>query len=105
MSKLEDVPACDYFLSGKGVPAQGTRVRVANATVGGRLLVVDEQGAGIGFLPARFDPLLGCLSHGIEYRGRVSASALRPVPIVKVELSSLSRPPPPGGGDEPADGP
>lgn len=81
---LEDVPTCEYFLSGKGVPGVGTAVRLSSAE--GRLQVVTEESLSVGFLSPKFDYLAECLRRRHRYLGQVRRAALHPVPVVEVDL-------------------
>jgi hypothetical protein len=87
--KLEEVARCDYYISGKAVPAVGSRVRVRERLFNGRIAVeAIDRSLVVGFLPTTYNYVRKCLAEGFSYEGEVVDSTLTPLPAVSVDLKS-----------------
>ncbi|MBS1519929.1 MAG: hypothetical protein JST50_02940 [Bacteroidetes bacterium] len=84
---LEDVSRCDYYKMNNDVPPVGTNVKVIFNNI--RLLVTTSDGTGVGYLPTKFNYIKVCIDNGFNYAGVVTASSIKPMPYVKVDIAPL----------------
>jgi hypothetical protein len=85
---LEEVGRSEYFTARRSVPGTGTSVHLRDTLLGPRLSIDTEAGESVGFLPTAFNYLVVCLKRGFSYSGKITSSALKPVPSVRVDLHS-----------------
>jgi hypothetical protein len=89
--RLEEVERCAYYEATGDVPPPGTDVEVLVDLVGGRLAVATQSDSQVvGFLPTQLNYLLGCLGSGYRYPGEVTASAVSPTAVVRVQLTPMA---------------
>jgi hypothetical protein len=86
-ANLEDVERCAYFKVHDDVPTRETQVSLV---LNKRLMVIEQSGLIIGYIPTQFNYLAGCINRGLSYRGIVSASSRRPIARVLVDLAPTS---------------
>ncbi len=84
---LEEVARADYYSKRGTVPPVGTKVRLHEAAVKGRLAVETvKKPEPIGLLPTSFQHLVLCLKKGYSYDGEVTASGGKKIPVITVSL-------------------
>lgn len=86
-TNLEEVQNCNYYINHSSVPPRNTQVSIVFENP--RLAVQDTANQIIGYLPTKYNYLLACMESGINYSGVVSASSLRPIPSVSVDISPI----------------
>jgi len=80
---LDEVSSNEFYKKTHTVPIEGIVVSVIFRD---RLLVVDNAGTGIGYLPTKYNYLRACMNDGFIYEGIISKSSIDPIPSVKVDI-------------------
>ncbi|MGD7045866.1 hypothetical protein [Jeotgalibacillus proteolyticus] len=84
---LEEVGRSAYFNVSENVPAIMEPVVLSEQLKNGRLVIISEEtGEEIGFLPSKYSFLLACMRKGFRYKGNVAYSTSKPIPKVDVDL-------------------
>lgn len=83
-TSLDEVSRCFYYINTSNVPPRGTEVNVFFN--GLRLSVETKKGEEVGYLPTKYNYLKNCLADGFIYTGVVTASSLKPLPSVTVDV-------------------
>lgn len=83
-TNLDEVAICDYYKATKNVPAIGSSVSIAFSN---RLVVLDQDGVCIGYLPTKFNYLRACMSDGFIYAGVINQSTTVPFPSISIDIA------------------
>jgi hypothetical protein len=88
--ELEDVATSPYFRRHGHPPAVGSRVRLRQTQLNGRLVIEDAASSDvIGNLPTAYHYLILCMAKGRLYQGDVTLSRARPVAVVEIRLEPV----------------
>ena len=83
-TSLEEVSRCFYFINAGTVPPVGAEVTVFFNGV--RLSIETAKGEEVGYLPTKYNYIRNCMADGFNYSGVISASSMKPVPSVTVDI-------------------
>ena len=81
---IEDVDTCEYYRKKGTLPSVGTEVYVDFKF---RLLVKNNDGLIIGYLPTKYNYLRNCIVKGFTYTGVVSVASSTPINTVVVDIT------------------
>jgi hypothetical protein len=88
--ELEDVATSPYIRTHGSPPSVGSRIRLRQILLNGRLVVEDaSSGVVIGNLPTAYHYLVLCMAKQRRYEGDVTLSRARPVAIVEIHLEPV----------------
>lgn len=85
-SAIEEIERCEFFKQFKTVPQVGTAVKV---TVDSRIQIISNENLIIGFLPTKYNYLLGCINDGKSYQGIVISTSENPMPSIFVDIAPV----------------
>lgn len=83
---LEEISLCEYFIKMGTVPKEGTNIQVKFDI---RLVVTDNEGTYIGYLPTKYNYLRACISDGFNYTGVIIKSAEKPINSITVDIAPI----------------
>lgn len=81
---IEDVDTCEYYSKKGMLPAVDTEVSVDFKV---RLVVKNNDGLIIGYLPTKYNYLRNCIVKGFSYTGVVSNVSSTPINTVIVDIT------------------
>lgn len=81
---IEDVDTCEYYCKKGALPAVGTEVYIDFKV---RLVVKNNDGLIIGYLPTKYNYLRNCIVKGFTYTGVVSNASSTPINTVVVDIT------------------
>lgn len=81
---IEDVDSCEYYSKKGKLPSVGTEVSVEFKV---RLVVKDNDGLIIGYLPTTYNYLRNCILKGFTYTGVVSNIGNTPIDTVIIDIT------------------
>lgn len=81
---IEDVDTCEYYRKKGTLPSVGTEVYVDFKF---RLLVKNNDGLIIGYLPTKYNYLRNCIVKGFTYTGVISVASSTPINTVVVDIT------------------
>lgn len=84
-TSLEEVSRCAYYMRTSDVPAVNTDLTISFN--GSRLVVSEQGGEEIGYLPTKYNYLKICLSSNFTYSGFVNFSSLVPTPSIIIDVT------------------
>lgn len=87
---LDDVARCQYYEAHGNLPEIGTAVSARQELFKGRIAIqTSVENEIVGFLPPRFNFLLGCMQQGYQYDGEIISANTAPVPSVVISIQSV----------------
>lgn len=86
-TSLEEVQRCTHFLEYGEVPP--LQMQVSVGFNGSRLVVTNNEGVEIGYLPTKYNYIRFCLEENLNYGGIVTSSRNVPTPSVFVDITPL----------------
>lgn len=83
-TNLEEVSRSSFFIDSGNVPVVGTEIELY---FNKRIIARTNEGIDVGFLPTKFNYLKPCMDSGYTYRGNVSSSLQKPIPVVYIDIA------------------